>query len=311
MEMEEVAQRFHLERFEDYLRFDRGLSTKTTTAYRTDLAQLVNYLDGRGLHTPDNVRTANLREFIYDLRESGRGASTIRRKVSALRSYFGFLQTEALVESDPSELLEGPTTGRRLPTVLSSEEIMRLLELPENEDPLAQRDLALLELMYATGVRISEVISLRTRNLDLEEGLVRVRGKGSKERIVPLGRAAVEALRRYLRETRPRLARAARAARAARGGSGGVVFLGRWGKPLTRMGAWKILRKHVVRAGILKRVTPHTLRHTFATHLLKGGADLAAVQEMLGHSDISTTQIYTHLDRTYLSEVHRKHHPRA
>ncbi|MEE9133696.1 MAG: site-specific tyrosine recombinase XerD [Gemmatimonadota bacterium] len=303
--MEETAQRFYLERFDDYLRFELGLSPTTAAAYSTDLAQLVAFLEDNGLDEPQRVDAADLREFIYELKESGRAPSSIRRKVSSLRSYFGFLQAEAIIDSDPSELLEGPKAGRHLPTVLTREEIETLLVPPVHDDLLAVRDWAILEFMYATGVRISELVGVRIRDLDLYEGLVRVVGKRSKERIVPFGGAAREALIVYLAEARPRLSEA--------GGrkAVGTMFLGRRGRPLTRKGVWDIVRRHVAAAGIQKRVTPHTLRHTFATHLLEGGADIAAVQEMLGHADISTTQIYTHVDRSYLSEVHRKYHPRA
>lgn len=302
--MEQAVQRFYIERFEDYLRFERGLSSATAAAYQSDLRQFVEFLEQRGFDSPRRVAASDLREFVYRLKEWGRAPSSIRRKVSALRTYFGFLQAEALIDSDPSELLEAPKMGRRLPTVLTLEETERLLMAPNGEDPLVRRDRTMLELMYATGVRISELISLRLHDLDLKARLVRVRGKGSKERIVPFGLKALEALAEYLKETRPLLARSAARRRS------GVLFLGRRGRPLTRMGAWKIVRRHVVRAGIQKPVTPHTLRHTFATHLLQGGADIAAVQEMLGHADIASTQIYTHLDRSYLAEVHRRYHPR-
>ena len=303
--MEETAQRFYLERFEDYLRFERGLSPTTASAYTTDLAQFVAYLEETGIDFPDRVDANDLREFIYQLKESGRAPSSIRRKISALRSYFGFLQAEGNIESDPSELLEGPKAGRQLPTFLTRGEIETLLVPPEGQDPLALRDWAMLEFMYATGVRISELVKLRVRDMDLDEGLVLVKGKGSKERIVPFGRAAREALLLYLNDVRPNLSE------AGKGKAAGTLFLGRRGRPLTRKGAWDIVRRQVAAAGIQKHVTPHTLRHTFATHLLEGGADIAAVQEMLGHADISTTQIYTHLDRSYLSEVHRQYHPRA
>jgi integrase/recombinase XerD len=303
--MEEIAQRFYTERFEDYLRFERGLSTTTSSAYAADLSQLIAYLEAAGFESPRSVTVGELREFIYQLKDAGRAPASIRRKISSLRSYFGFLQAEGLIESDPSELLEGPKTGRTLPTVLSGPEIEALLASPDGDDPLAVRDRAMLEFMYATGVRISELVNVGIRDLDLDDRLVRVFGKGSKERIVPFGGVAREALAEYLRDVRPGLAE--KAARAA----GGSLFLGRRGRPLTRKGAWDIVRRHVQAAGIRKRVTPHTLRHTFATHLLQGGADIAAVQEMLGHADISTTQIYTHLDRSYLSEVHQQYHPRA
>lgn len=303
--MEAAAQPFYLEQFEDYLRFERGLSATTAAAYGVDLNQLVEFLEGRGVRSPAEVAPADLREFIYHLKRSGRAPSSIRRKISSLRSYFGFLQAEALLPSDPSELLEGPKTGRRLPTVLNQAEIEALLDSPDGDNALARRDRAILELMYATGVRISELTSLHLRDLDMEQQLLKVRGKGSKERIVPFGTKAHTALVSYLHETRPLLARKARPRPSA------ALFLSRRGRPLSRMGAWKIIRRHIERAGIRKPATPHTLRHTFATHLLQGGADIAAVQEMLGHADISTTQIYTHLERSYLSEVHRRYHPRG
>lgn len=303
--MEETGQRFYLERFEDYLRFERGLSSKTAEAYAADLEQFVDFAESSGHTSPTRIEVSDLREFIYRLKAHGLAASSIRRKISALHSYFGFLQAEGWIERDPSELLEGPAIGRRLPDVLTREEVEALLAAPDNDDALTLRDWAMLELMYATGVRISEVVTLRVRDVEMQEGLVRVRGKGSKERIVPFGGAAREAISVYLHDARPRLAPTA--SRETRG----ALFLGRRGRPLSRKAAWQIVRRRVAATGIQKRVTPHTLRHTFATHLLQGGADIAAVQEMLGHADISTTQIYTHLERGYLSEVHRRYHPRA
>lgn len=302
---EEVGRGFYLELFEEYVRIDRGLSSATAAAYASDLVQFIAFLTEREFNSPAGVQVTDLREFVYALKDKGLTPRTIGRKISALRSYFAFLQTLDVIESDPCELLDGPKVGRALPTVLTEAEIERLLEQPESSDPLPVRDWAILEFMYATGVRISELVTLSLRDIDLEERLVKVRGKGSKERIVPFGGAAVEALTTYLGESRPVLARV-----SGRSGSG-ALFVSRRGRALTRKGAWDIVRRHVLSAGIQKRVTPHTLRHTFATHLLQGGADIAAVQEMLGHADISTTQIYTHLDRSYLSEVHRRYHPRA
>ena len=206
-----------------------------------------------------------------------------------------------MVVRDPSERLETPKRWRTLPDVLTVAEVERLLAAPTLEEPLAFRDRAMLELAYGAGLRVSEWISI-VRDVMLEDGLVRVFGKGSKERLVPIGRSAIAALAIYLRELRPRL---------ERGEGKGALFLNSRGRPLTRMGAWKILRIHVERSGIAKHVSPHTLRHSFATHLLEGGADLRAVQEMLGHADISTTQIYTHVDREYLRQVHRSYHPRG
>jgi len=302
---EESERRFYLERYEDYLRFDRGLSPATARAYTSDLRQLITFLEDADVEDPESIESSHLREFVYALKNRGQAPASIRRKISAVRGYFGFLHAESVIEADPAELLEGPKAGRKLPLVLTRTEIERLIAAPAGEGPLAMRDRALLELMYATGVRISELVTLRLRDLDVDERLIRVRGKGSKERIVPFGNAALHALTRYLTDARPDLAT------VARGRGDGSVFLSRRGRGLSRKGAWEIVRRHVKAAGIQRRVTPHTLRHTFATHLIQGGADIAAVQEMLGHADISTTQIYTHLDRSYLSEVHQRYHPRA
>lgn len=295
---------FHLERFQDYLTFERGLSPRTLDAYRRDTARLQAFLSSRGVHRPGDASAVDLREFTYHLRDQGLAPSSIRRTLSGIRTYFRFLVAEGLVDGDPTAQVDPPRTWRRLPAVLSREEVARLVEAPDPSHRLYWRDRAMLEFAYASGVRVGELTGLKTRDVDLEEGFATVHGKGSKERLVPVGQAAIRAIRVYLRELRPRLEKG--------GGSGeGALFLNARGGSLTRMGVWKILRKHVKRAGLARRVTPHTLRHTFATHLLEGGADLAAVQEMLGHADISTTQIYTHVDRDYLRDVHRRYHPRA
>jgi integrase/recombinase XerD len=293
---------YHLDRFSDHLAVERGLSPRTLEAYQRDLTRLVEFLEGRGKHRPGEATAADLREFVYSLKDRGLQAPSIRRALSAARTYFAFLLGEGLVVSDPTERVELPRTWRRLPDALSRRDVDKLLEAPDPSDSLFWRDRALLEFAYASGVRVSELIQLHIRDLNLDEGWAIVTGKGSKERMVPVGRAARQALELYLREIRPGL---------ARGRSEAAVFLNAKGRPLSRMGVWKILRKHVDRAGIRRRVTPHTLRHSFATHLLEGGADLAAVQELLGHADISTTQIYTHVEREYLREVHRQFHPRA
>jgi integrase/recombinase XerD len=293
---------FDPQAFCDHLAMERGLSPRTVEAYRRDVDKLVAFAAARGVAGPKGLGTAELREFVYQLKDQGLQPSSIRRTVSALRTYFAFLVGEGVVAADPTDRLELPRAWRRLPGVLSRDEVVGILDAPDPADRLFWRDKALLEFAYASGVRVGELITLKSRDVDLQEGLALVFGKGAKERIVPIGRAALQALVVYLREIRPGLARN----RAA-----GVVFLNARGTPLTRMGVWKILQKHVRRAGIRKRVTPHTLRHSFATHLLEGGADLAAVQDMLGHADISTTQIYTHVEREYLRDVHRKYHPRA
>ena len=297
-----AARSFLLERFQDFLSLEQGASPRTLEAYLRDVERFATYVITRGAAAPTDADARILREFIYHLKDLGLSPASIRRNVSAVRGYFRFLVGEGHVVRDPSERLETPRRWRTLPEVLTVGEVERLLAAPTLDDPLVFRDRALLELAYGAGLRVSEWISLGVRDLLLEDSLVRVFGKGSKERLVPVGRTAIGAVAVYLRELRPHL---------ERGEGRGVLFLNARGQPLTRMGAWKVLRKYVERAAITKHVTPHTLRHSFATHLLEGGADLRAVQEMLGHVDISTTQIYTHVDREYLRSVHKQFHPRA
>lgn len=293
---------FHLEEFRDYLQFERGVSPRTLDAYGRDLERMVEFSKRHHIDDVANLTSAQLREFVYEMKDRGLAATSIRRTLSAIRTYFAFLLAEGHVKADPTEKVEMPKTWRKLPGVLSREDVASILDAPDISERFYWRDKALLEFAYAAGVRVSELASLKVRDLDLNEGVAVVFGKGAKERIVPIGRAAQRALDAYLRELRPILAK-----RDAEG----VVFLNAQGRKLTRMGIWKILRKYVKRSGVKKRVTPHTLRHCFATHLLEGGADLAAVQEMLGHADISTTQIYTHVDREYLRDIHKRYHPRS
>ena len=298
----QAARKFLLAPFNDFLMLEQGASPRTDEAYGRDLARFAAYAMTRGASGPPDVTARLLREYVYHLKDLGLAPASIRRNISALRTYFKFLLGEGHVTHDPSERLESPKRWRTLPDVLSVAEVEKLLASPTLDDPLVFRDRALLELAYGAGLRVSEWISIGVRDVMFDEGLVRVFGKGSKERLVPIGRRAIGALASYVRELRPRL---------EHGEGRGALFLNVRGQPLTRMGAWKILRKYVERAGIEKHVSPHTLRHSFATHLLEGGADLRAVQEMLGHADISTTQIYTHVDREYLRSVHRQYHPRA
>jgi integrase/recombinase XerD len=293
---------FHLDQFLDHLALERGLSPRTLEAYGRDVGRLVAFLEAQGRARVGEASASDLREFVYQLKDQGLQATSIRRNLSAVRTYFAFLIAEGLVVADPSERLEPPRTWRRLPDVLSHADMERLLVAPDPVDPLYWRDKAMLEFGYASGVRVSELTALKIKDLELDEGFATVFGKGSRERLVPIGQGAIRAIRLYLRDLRPML---------ERGRGKGAVFLNARGQPLSRMGVWKILKGHVLKAGIEKRVSPHTLRHTFATHLLEGGADLAAVQEMLGHADISTTQIYTHVDREYLRDVHRRFHPRG
>jgi integrase/recombinase XerD len=297
-----LEARFFLEQFRDFLSLEGGHSPATIESYLRDLHRLLRFLELSGITDPARVTPHTLRRFIFALKDMGLEGATIRRQVSALHTYFRFLVGEGHLGHDPSDRLEAPRRGRRLPSVLTVEEMGRLLASPRVEDPLGWRDRALLELGYGAGLRVSELCSITVADLQLRDGLVRVVGKGSKERLVPIGRPVIAAVSAYLNTTRVTL---------DRGNSAGRVFLNAQGRPLSRVGAWGIVRRHAQRAGLEQRVSPHTLRHSFATHLLEGGADLRAVQEMLGHADLSTTQIYTHVDREHLREVHRRYHPRG
>lgn len=299
---EQIARDFWLAGFRDYLSLEAGHSANTVEAYGRDLLRLGEFAASRGIRDPGAVTPGLLRDFVFLLKDLGLAPATIRREVSAIRTYFGFLVGEGRLQHDPSDRLESPKRWRTLPQVLSVPEIERLLGAPQVDEPLGWRDRTLLELGYGAGMRVSELCGLGLTDLVLTEGLVRVFGKGSKERLVPIGRGVVGAVSVYLHTIRPTL---------DKGASRGRLLLNARGAPLSRVGAWGIVKRAAERAGITKRVTPHTLRHSFATHLLEGGADLRAVQEMLGHSDLATTQIYTHVDREYLRSVHRKFHPRA
>ncbi|MGD2123506.1 MAG: site-specific tyrosine recombinase XerD [Gemmatimonadota bacterium] len=293
---------FRLESFVDYLSFERGLSDRTLSAYQRDLEKLLSFLEARGRPGPGSISPEDLREFVFSVKEAGLSASSIRRLLSSVRSYFAFLLEEGVLEADPSERLEAPRAWRRLPEALSVEEVAKILDAPDPDHPMYWRDRGILEVLYATGMRVSELVELKVGDLDLEEGLCTVLGKGSKERLVPLGGPSRRALARYLEQVRTRL---------DSGRGQGKVFLNHRGGPLSRTAVWEMVKKYAARAGVKSRVSPHTFRHSFATHLLEGGADLAAVQELLGHADISTTQIYTHVDRDYLRDVHRTFHPRG
>ena len=292
---------FRLEQFRDYLALEAGNSGHTVASYLRDITRLSEYATSHGAKTPDQLSAPQLREFIYFLKDVGLAPATIRRQISAIRTYYKFLVGEGITVRDPSERIESPKRWRTLPAVLTVAEVRKLLDAPNTNEPLAMRDVALLEFAYATGVRVSELVSLKLQDILFGEGVARVFGKGAKERIVPVGRRALGAVSSYAREIRPSL---------DRGKARGFLFLNARGTALSRVGAWGIIKAHARRAGLTKRVTPHTLRHTFATHLLEGGADLRAVQEMLGHADLSTTQLYTHVDREYLRSVHKRYHPR-
>jgi integrase/recombinase XerD len=297
-----VEHDFWLEGFRDFLALESGHSVNTVEAYVRDLRRLGEFAASKGVRDPARVSRNLLRDHVYLLKDLGLSAATIRRAVSSIRTYYRFLAGESRVTEDPSDRLSAPRRGRALPDTLSVSEVEALLATPHLEEALAWRDRTLLELGYGAGLRVSELCGLLVTDLMLTENLVRVFGKGGKERLVPIGRSVIGAISVYLHTLRPAL---------DRGKSGGRLLLNARGQPLSRVGAWGIVKRAASRTKITKRVTPHTLRHSFATHLLEGGADLRAVQEMLGHADLSTTQIYTHVDREYLRSVHKQFHPRG
>jgi integrase/recombinase XerD len=289
-----------------YLEFERGLSRNTLEAYRTDLLQLGEHLRRRGVDAVEATHE-DLSTFLADL-AAGSGErppvapATLQRKTACLRSFYRHLRREGLLEHDPTSELRAPRKSQKLPQVLTRGEVASLLGTPRGTAPAALRDRALLELMYACGLRASEAIDLEVGDLDLRVAVLRARGKGSKERLVPVGREAITAVRAYLERGRPALV----GLRDER-----HLFLNQRGNGLTRQGLYKIVQRHARTAGLDDRMSPHTLRHTFATHLLAGGCDLRSLQEMLGHADIATTQIYTHLSAERLKDVYFKAHPRA
>jgi integrase/recombinase XerD len=292
-----------LQAYFDFLKLEKGVAHLTLTAYRTDLRRYADYLLSKQVESAASVAENHVTGFLAQLHRRGLSSKSIARAQSAVRGFHRFLVAEDIARDDPTELLRSPKKPKTLPTVLSLQEIDRILKQPDTSTPRGIRDRAILEMLYATGMRVSELIHLKKSNLLLKEEMVIVFGKGSKERIVPIGRSAIEWLDRYLKHVRTRLSRP--------GKSQDYVFLNNRGSRLTRASIWNFVSLYAKTAGITKKVHPHTFRHSFATHLLEGGADLRAVQEMLGHTDISTTQIYTHIDREYLKEVHRTFHPRG
>jgi integrase/recombinase XerD len=291
--------------FLSYLELERGLSRNTLSAYRTDLLQYGEFLADRELD-PLAARPADIGDFLADL-ATGNGrpacsAATVHRKTACLRSFYKHLRRDELIGDDPTAALSAPRRAKKLPQVLNYAEVQNLLAAPRGDQPTTLRDRALLEVMYACGLRASETIGLELGDLDLREGFLRARGKGSKERLVPLGRKAIAAISAYLRGGRPKLIGERHEAK---------LFVNFRGGPLSRQGLYKIVQRHARAAGLAGQMSPHTLRHSFATHLLAGGCDLRAVQEMLGHADIATTQLYTHLSGERLKDVYFKAHPRA
>jgi integrase/recombinase XerD len=291
----------HFTSFCAFLKLEKALSENTLTSYKFDLARLSTYLHQRNIRKLDDVAPQLLSVYVRDLYDIGFAAASLRRTLSSLRAYFGFMAAEGHLAHDPTELLESPKAGRYLPSVLTQDEVFRILDGVNLKRRGGIRDRAMLETLYATGMRVSELTAFTQEQILSTEGLVRIFGKGSKERLVPIGDVALKWIEEYTTAERPFFSRPH---------SDSTVFLNVRGNRLSRMAIWKITRRYVLEAGIKKSVSPHTFRHSFATHLLEGGADLRAVQEMLGHSSIVTTEIYTHVTSDYLKEVHRTFHPR-
>jgi integrase/recombinase XerD len=291
-----------LDLFISYLRAERGLSGKTVDAYAADLTVYFSDLKKAGITAPEAVTQAHVLGHLASLGKRGLARRSQARHLAAVRGFHRFLQSEKLAANDPTEDLDTPKSPRKLPGYLGIEEVERLLAAPDGKDAEGLRDVAMLELLYATGLRVSELVNLPANDLHLEEGYLVAFGKGQKERLVPVGGAAVARVRDYLAGPR---------AAILHGRESRALFVTRRGGPFSRMGFWKLLRRYALKAGITKPLSPHKLRHSFATHLVEGGADLRAVQAMLGHADLSTTQIYTHVNRVHLHAVYDKHHPRG
>lgn len=294
----------HLESFVNYLTLERNFSQHTIASYVNDLYRYLLFVENLEKSVAE-ITLTHIQSFILELHDAGLEARSVARNISAIRSFHKFLVRENIIEINATENLHQPKPAQHLPTVLTVDEVFRLLNAPMQEDPPGKyrlRDKALLEFLYATGVRVSELVNLQQSNCYLDAGFTRIFGKGSKERLVPVGRSATEWVRRYQQDLRLNISKPE---------SGDYLFLNARGKMLSRMSAYTIVRRYSIAAGITKKISPHTLRHTFATHLLEGGADLRAVQEMLGHSSIIATQIYTHIDRSFIKEVHKTFHPRG
>ncbi len=292
----------HLEAFFSYLQLERGLSASTLQSYRSDLAFFRKFLEEKGVTSLASVQPAHVREFLRSLKEKGQNPSTLGRRLAAVRGLFRFLEGERAITKNPTEFIEAPTLWRRLPQTFRLQEIERLLASIPKEG-LGARDTAMMELLYGTGLRVSEMVDLDLDSVHLDAGFLRCIGKGRKERVVPMGQPAIAAIRHYLEKERPLLVK--------RKPDAVSLFVNRGGLRLTRQRIFQLLRRYLAASGIVKTAGPHALRHSFATHLLEGGADLRTVQELLGHAAISTTQRYTHVDSSRLKSVHQQFHPRA
>lgn len=292
-----------LDEFLYHLTVERGLTENTLVSYRADLSAYIAFLRKRKVGSLEQADRDSVMAYLFSLQLNGRSSATVSRHMAAMRTFYRFLVREGMLASDPTADLESPKLPQKLPRVLTAEEVDQLLGQPSAGEPAGLRDKAMLELLYATGIRVSELVSLNLEQIHINNGFVRCLGKGEKERIVPIGDVAARCLQEYLDRGRHKLIRP--------GNNSQSFFVNQHGRRLTRQGFWKIIKKYAAQAGITKEVTPHTIRHSFATHLLENGADIRSVQEMLGHADISTTQIYTHLTRNKLKEIYNRTHPRA
>jgi len=291
-----------VDQYINYLVFEKGLSEKTIESYSSDLSKYLEFLKQTGVNDITQADTPLILKHLIALRESGLGSKSCARHLITLRGFHKFLAQEKILEFDPAKLVDLPKSGLKLPDVLSVSEVNLLLNIPDINTPLGKRNSAMLELLYAAGLRVSELVNLKFLDVNLEACFVRVMGKGSKERIVPFGLYAKNKIDDYISNSRSLI---------LKNHISKYLFVARAGKPMTRQGFWKLLKQYVKQAGIKKKVTPHSLRHSFASHLLEGGADLRTVQVMLGHVDISSTQIYTHVARDHLRKIHEKYHPRG
>ncbi len=292
-------QLIYIERFLDALWMERGLSQNTLSAYRNDLMTFAKWLNKRNSSLP-NAATADLHEYLAD--QGGRSARSTARRLSTLRRFYQYMVREGQLKSDPTINIDSPRIGRPLPKSMTEAEVESLLQAPDVNNPTGFRDRTMLEVLYATGLRVSELVGLNLDQVNLRQGVIRVIGKGNKERLVPLGEEAVDWLNRYIREIRPDFFKTS---------PGSSLFPSNRGKAMTRQTFWYAIKRYAIQAGVNKSLSPHVLRHAFATHLLNHGADLRVVQMLLGHSDISTTQIYTHIAKERLKDLHSQHHPRG
>ena len=293
---------YYFQNYLTILRVERNFSAHTIDAYKRDIKQYLEHLDSNGIKSLDDISSEHIRDYVRKLNNTGLAAKSIARIISSIRSYHNFLSCEEIIKDNPALNLDSPKIPKKLPEVLSEKEISNIVKAIDDSYQFAKRDKAIIEMLYSCGIRVTELCDLETTNLFIEDDLIRVMGKGSKERLLPLGGRAKRFLNDYLNKTRDKLIKKT---------SSSSVFVSRNGKPLTRAMINNILKKWCLASGITKSVSPHTLRHSFATHLLEGGADLRFVQALLGHSDISTTQIYTHLDKHHLKEIYKTHHPRS